>query len=60
MLRITSSSCPIQKQHLTSWTRLTKHIPHDGNRMQWNAPISGYPVAESIAADRDKGVCKTH
>ena len=28
--------------------------------MQWNAPISGYPVAESIAADRDKGVCKTH
>ena len=33
---------------------------HDGNRMQWNAPISGYPVAESIAADRDKGVCKNH
>ena len=26
--------------------------------MQWNAPISGYPVAESIAADRDKGVRK--
>ena len=28
--------------------------------MQWNAPISGYPVAESIAADKEKGLCKTH
>ena len=32
----------------------------DGNRMQWNAPISGYPVAESIATNGDKGVRKTH
>ena len=27
---------------------------HDGNRMPWNAPISGYPVAESIAAVETK------
>ena len=27
---------------------------------KWNAPISGYPVAESIATNRDKGVRKTH
>ena len=26
MLTIRSPSCPIQKQHLTSWTRLTKLI----------------------------------
>ena len=32
----------------------------DRNRMQWNALISGYPVAESIATNRDKGVHKTH
>ena len=31
-----------------------------GNRLQWNAPISGYPVTESIATNRDKGVRKTH
>ena len=26
--------------------------------MQWNAPISGYPLAESIASNRDKGYLK--
>ena len=28
--------------------------------MQWNAPIFGYPIDESIASNRDKGVRKTH
>ena len=28
--------------------------------MRWNAPISGYPVVESITTNRDKGVRKTH
>ena len=30
----------------------------NGNRMQWNAPIPGYPVTESIATNRALGDVK--
>ena len=51
----TFSSCSI----FGSQTRLTSTFLRkidDGNRRQWNAPISRYPVAESIATNRDKGL----
>ena len=50
------------KQNVTSWKRLTRHILrkiHDGNWIQWHAPISVHPVTESIASNRDKGERKT-
>ena len=46
-------------QFFGSQTRLTSTFLRkvdDGNRKQWNAPISRYPGAESIATNRDKGL----
>ena len=40
--------------HFEIWLRKI----HDGNRMQWNAPIPGYPVTESIATNRALGDVK--
>ena len=51
--------CNLHNLHHTG--HIENHKKHTADlQLQWNAPISGYPVAESIAEDRDKGVCKTH